>query len=310
MDKTNIKHSHDHHHEDGFHHHHHQAGGESIKTAFFLNLAFTIIEIAGGLFTNSMAILSDALHDFGDCISLGIAWYLEKYSKKGPDYKYSYGYSRFSVLGALITSMVLIAGAVIIFMNAIPRILSPQGVYPEGMLLLSILGILINGIAFLKLRKSNTFNEKMAAWHVLEDVLGWMVVLLVSIILMFKDWFILDPILSLVITLYVLFNVVRNLRKIFRVLLQGVPKDMSLMEITEELEEIEGVKEAYHAHLWSLDGVHNLLSVHLLLADDISSCEMMRIKEEAALKMEGRSIDHLTVQIDFPEEKRQNSKCY
>ena len=310
MSKLDHDVNHHHHHEEGFNHHHHHDTGGSIKTAFFLNLSFTIIEIIGGILTNSMAILSDALHDFGDCISLGIAWYLEKFSKKGPDYKYSYGYARFSVLGALVTSLVLIIGAVIIFINVIPRILSPQGVYPQGMLLLSFLGIGINGIAFLKLRRSNTFNEKMAAWHVLEDVLGWMVVLVVSIILMFKDWFILDPILSLAITIYVLVNVARNLRKIFRVLLQGVPKDMSLMEITKELSEIENVKEAYHAHLWSLDGVHNLLSVHLLLSSDVSPCEMMRIKEEASLKMEGRNIDHLTIQIDFPEERKQNDRCF
>lgn len=310
MSKLDHDVNHHHHHEEGFNHHHHHDTGGSIKTAFFLNLSFTIIEIIGGILTNSMAILSDALHDFGDCISLGIAWYLEKFSKKGPDYKYSYGYARFSVLGALVTSLVLIIGAVIIFINVIPRILSPQGVYPQGMLLLSFLGIGINGIAFLKLRRSNTFNEKMAAWHVLEDVLGWMVVLVVSVILMFKDWFILDPILSLAITIYVLVNVARNLRKIFRVLLQGVPKDMSLMEITKELSEIENVKEAYHAHLWSLDGVHNLLSVHLLLSSDVSPCEMMRIKEEASLKMEGRNIDHLTIQIDFPEERKQNDRCF
>lgn len=196
MDKKHIKGHHE------IHDHRAHQSGKNIKVAFFLNLAFTILEIFGGLWTNSMAILSDALHDLGDSISLGAAWYLEKYSEKAPDSTFSYGYGRFSLLGALISSIVLVIGAVIILSQVIPRLIDPQEVHPQGMLGLAVLGIIVNGIAAIRLRKGSTLNEKVASWHLLEDVLGWVAVLIVSIVLLIKDIPILDPILSLVITFF------------------------------------------------------------------------------------------------------------
>lgn len=294
-------HSHNHHHE------HHHMGGNNLRVAFFLNASFTIIELVGGILTNSMAIMSDALHDLGDSLSLGVAWYLEKVSKKAPDHKYSFGYGRFSLLGALLTSMVLIVGAVIILMNAIPRILAPQPVHPEGMLGFAVLGIIVNGVAVLRLRKSHSFNEKMAAWHLLEDVLGWVAVLVVSIVLLFYDLPILDPILSLAITFYVLFNVGKNLKKIFRVLLQGVPTHLSVADLENELADIEGVVRAYHTHIWSLEGSRNLLSTHLVVDENVSREQVIHIKEEAIQRMEVYDIDHVTLQIDYPEEN--NAFC-
>jgi cobalt-zinc-cadmium efflux system protein len=294
-------HSHNHHHE------HHHMGGNNLRVAFFLNATFTVIELVGGILTNSIAIMSDALHDLGDSLSLGVAWYLEKVSKKAPDHKFSYGYGRFSLLGALLTSMVLIVGAVIILMNAIPRILEPQPVHPEGMLGFAILGIVVNGVAVLRLRKSHSFNEKMAAWHLLEDVLGWVAVLVVSIVLLFYDLPILDPILSLAITFYVLFNVGKNLKKIFRVLLQGVPTHLSVADLENELADIEGVVRAYHTHIWSLEGSRNLLSTHLVVDENVSREQVIHIKEEAIQRMEVYDIDHVTLQIDYPEEN--NAFC-
>ncbi|MFA7661716.1 MAG: cation diffusion facilitator family transporter [Anaerovoracaceae bacterium] len=294
-------HSHNHHHE------HHHMGGNNLRVAFFLNATFTVIELVGGILTNSIAIMSDALHDLGDSLSLGVAWYLEKVSKKAPDHKFSYGYGRFSLLGALLTSMVLIVGSVIILMNAIPRILEPQPVHPEGMLGFAILGIVVNGVAVLRLRKSHSFNEKMAAWHLLEDVLGWVAVLVVSIVLLFYDLPILDPILSLAITFYVLFNVGKNLKKIFRVLLQGVPTHLSVADLENELADIEGVVRAYHTHIWSLEGSRNLLSTHLVVDENVSREQVIHIKEEAIQRMEVYDIDHVTLQIDYPEEN--NAFC-
>lgn len=294
-------HSHNHHHE------HHHMGGNNLRVAFFLNATFTVIELVGGILTNSIAIMSDALHDLGDSLSLGVAWYLEKVSKKAPDHKFSYGYGRFSLLGALLTSMVLIVGSVIILMNAIPRILEPQPVHPEGMLGFAILGIVVNGVAVLRLRKSHSFNEKMAAWHLLEDVLGWVAVLVVSIVLLFYALPILDPILSLAITFYVLFNVGKNLKKIFRVLLQGVPTHLSVADLENELADIEGVVRAYHTHIWSLEGSRNLLSTHLVVDENVSREQVIHIKEEAIQRMEVYDIDHVTLQIDYPEEN--NAFC-
>ncbi len=292
-------------HSHNYHHEHHHMGGNNLRVAFFLNASFTIIELVGGIFTNSMAIMSDALHDLGDSLSLGVAWYLEKVSKKGPDYKFSYGYGRFSLLGALLTSMVLIVGAVIILMHAIPRILEPQPVHPEGMLGFAVLGIIVNGVAALRLRKSHSFNEKIAAWHLLEDVLGWVAVLVVSIVLLFYNLPILDPILSLAITFYVLFHVGKNLKKIFQVFLQGVPTHLSVVDLEKEMEELEGVLRAYHTHIWSLEGSRNLLSTHLVVEGNSSREQVIRIKEEAVKRMEHHGIDHVTLQIDYPEENNE-----
>lgn len=207
--------------------HDHEHGREgNIKIAFFLNLFFTILEIIGGLWTNSMAILSDALHDLGDSISLGMAWYFEKYSQKGPDEFFSFGYARFSLLGALINSMVLIIGSILVLSRSIPRIFQPESVNAEGMLVFAILGIAINGLAAIRLRKGTSLNEKVVSWHLLEDVLGWIAVLAVSIALLFIDLPILDPILSILITLFVLFNVIKNIKAVMHVFLQGVPKNI------------------------------------------------------------------------------------
>jgi len=280
-----------------------------LRVAFFLNASFTIIELIGGILTNSMAILSDALHDLGDSLSLGVAWYLEKISKKGPDQRFSFGYGRFSLLGALLTSMVLIIGAVVILMNVIPRIMAPQPVHAEGMLGLAILGIVVNGLAALRLRKSHSFNEKMAAWHLLEDVLGWVAVFVVSIVLMFYNVPILDPLLSLGITFYVLYNVIKNLKKIFRVLLQEVPAHLSMEQLEKELESIPGVVRVYHTHLWSLEGTRNFLSTHLVIKGIMLKEEVIQVKKEALDRMGRYGIDHVTLQIDYPEEENE-FHCY
>ncbi len=297
MDRKNIKGHNE------IHDHRAHQSGKNIKVAFFLNLAFTIIEIFGGILTNSMAILSDALHDLGDSISLGVAWYLERYSERGPDSSFSYGYGRFSLLGALISSFVLVAGSVVILSQVIPRLLDPQEVHPEGMLGLAVLGIIVNGVAAIRLRKGSSLNEKVASWHLLEDVLGWVAVLIVSIVLLIKDIPILDPILSLVITAFVLYNVVKNLRQILRVFLEGVPNQFSIKEIEEELSSLSDVEEACHTHIWSLEGQRNLLSIHLVVKNEISRERIIELKEEVTRRMEEKGIHHVTVQVDFEEER-------
>ncbi|MGB4440400.1 MAG: cation diffusion facilitator family transporter [Sedimentibacter sp.] len=275
---------------------------ENIKVAFLLNLTFTIFEIVGGLWTNSMAILTDALHDLGDSISLGVSWYLEKYSEKGPDQKFSYGYARFSLLGALISSVVLLSGSVLIITRAIPRIIQPEAVNPKGMLIFSILGIVINGTAVLRLKKGTSLNEKVVSWHLIEDVLGWIVVLIISVVLMFLDLPVLDPIFSLLITIYVLYNVVKNLKEILNIFLQGVPKNLSIKEIEKEIVEKTGAVAAYHTHIWSMEGERHLLSINLIVNDEIERNEVIAIKQNVRKLMMEKEIDHVTVQVDFESE--------
>ena len=297
--ESNRKHHHD---------HSHVSSEKNILLAFVLNLDFALIEAVGGIWTNSIAILSDALHDFGDALSLGAAWFFQKKSKKTPDERFSFGYARFSLLGALISSFVLVTGSALILFKTIPRIFNPEPVQPEGMLVFAVLGIVINGIAIIRLSKGTSLNEKVVSWHLLEDVLGWAVVLVAAVVLMFWDIPLIDPILSLLITGYVLFGVTKNLKEIFIVFLQGTPDDISTDEIKKQLDTEIKTATFHHIHLWSLDGEKTMMSLHMNVADDLSTNEIIKAKRAAAKIAESLGVHHLTIQVDFLSEDCRGGK--
>ena len=290
------------------HDHHHYAEGD-IKVAFFLNLSFTIIEIIGGLYTNSLAILSDALHDLGDSLSLGLSWYFERLSKKGPTKTFSYGYKRFSLLGAIINSIILIAGAVFILSMAIPQLFNPEESNAEGMLLLAILGIVVNGAAVLKMRKGNSLNEKVVSLHLLEDVLGWVAVLIGSIVMMYTNAPIIDPLLSIIISLYVLFNVYKNLRKSLLVILQGIPDELNIKEIRVKLIEIKAITGIHDCHAWSMDGQYNILTIHAVLDKDYKLSEQAALKSQIRKVLKTELINHITIEFETQEENCEFEDC-
>jgi cobalt-zinc-cadmium efflux system protein len=281
------------------HNHNNKQSTRQIRLAFYLNLAFTIFEIIGGLYINSLAILSDALHDLGDSFSLGLAWILDKYSDKKPDNKFSYGYSRFSLLAALINTLVLIIGSIFILSKAIPRLIQPEHSNAQGMVLFAVVGILINGLAVLKLRKDNSINVRVVMLHLLEDVLGWIAVLIVGIVLIFKDIHILDPILSILVTLYVLYNVIHNLKKTLTLFLQGVPENISITRLEDEFKKISGVQSVHHTHVWSLDGEHHVLTTHLVVENTLTRAHILSIKKKMKLRAKKMKISHTTVEIEY-----------
>ncbi len=283
-------------------HKHTPGSTSSIKAAFFLNLCFTVIEVIGGIWTNSLAILADSLHDLGDSFSLGLSWYLDKYSKKKKDKRYSYGYRRFSLLGALVNTIVLIAGSLFVLSEAIPRLFQPEHSNAQGMALLAVVGIIVNGIAVLRVKGSKTLNARVIAWHLLEDVLGWAAVLAVSIILLFKDIHILDPILSILIMLYILFNVIGNLKKTLSLFLQAVPEDIDVDKIEGELLSINKVQSIHHTHVWSLDGENHVLTMHVVVDNNTSKNEVLRIKGEIDEITESINFEHSTVEIEYENE--------
>lgn len=293
----------------GHHHNHAHSTLGNIKVAFFLNLGFTILEIFGGILTNSVAILSDALHDLGDSISLGMAWYLENFSKKKSTFKYSYGYRRFSLLGALISSLVLIIGSLFILSEAIPRIINPEYANAPGMIAFAIIGILVNGAAVLKLKGDQSMNARVVAWHLLEDVLGWVAVLIVGITLIFFNVPVLDPILCILITLYVLYNVIGNLKKTLELFLQASPESINIEEIEKKLLAIENVKSTHHTHLWSLDGEHHVLTTHLVIDEDTSKNDLIVTKLRCKKLFEEHRFEHVTVEIEFENEACRMKDC-
>ncbi len=289
------------------HHHHHET--KNIKTAFFLNLAFTVIEIIGGLFTNSVAILSDALHDLGDSLSLGLSWYFQNISKKGRSKKFSYGYGRFSLLGAIINAVVLFSGSVFIITEAIPRLTNPETPDTQGMIYLAILGVLVNGAAVLKLKKGVSINEKVVSLHLLEDVLGWVAVLIGAVIMHYYDAPIIDPILSLGISAFILFNVFRNLKQSFRIILQGTPKGIPINKLISTIEKIEGVKSIHDCHMWTLEGEQNIFSAHLVVNENHQIKDLISLKKEVRKLLHDAGVEHATLEFETEEEDCHLEDC-
>lgn len=280
-------------------HGHSHGKPDNIRLAFFLNLAFTILEIIGGLLTNSVAIISDAIHDLGDSLSLGLAWFLENYAGRESDTKYSYGYRRFSLLGALINSSVLLVGSALILSRSVPRLFAPEPTDETGMLVLAVIGIVVNGIGMIRLRGDSSMNARVIGLHLLEDVLGWVAVLIVSIVLFFTDLYILDPLLSILITAWIVFNVVRNLRETLSVFLQRVPRDMDLADIIDRIRQVENVVDTHHTHIWSLDGEHHVLSTHIIVAPETTRQQVICVKGDIKTVLEEFHLDHLTLDIEY-----------
>ncbi|MEL6944497.1 MAG: cation diffusion facilitator family transporter [Bacteroidota bacterium] len=282
------------------HHHHHSSG--NLKVAFFLNLGFTIFEIIGGLYVNSVAILSDVIHDLGDSLSLGTAWYLDRKSKQKSNQKFSFGYARFSLLGALINSMVLIAGSIFVIKEAVERLLAPEQTDAKGMFFFALIGIAVNGYAAWKMSGGKSLNEKVVSWHLLEDVLGWVAILVASIVLFFYDVPFLDPALSIAITLYVLWNVIKRLKETLFIFLQGVPNDIQVQEIEEKLLSIEYVDSSHHTHIWSLDGEHHVFTTHLKLQPLNGLEKILNVKQAVKTILKDYPFQHYTVETELSDE--------
>lgn len=266
---------------------------KNIRTAFFLNLAFAFVELIGGIITNSVAILSDAVHDFGDSISLAIAWALQKKSNKAKDDKYSYGYKRFSLLSSVILSGILLVGSILILVEAIGRLFNPQEVNAQGMLWLAILGIIVNGLAALSVKRGKTLNERAVFLHIMEDVLGWIGVLVISIVMIFVNLPILDPILSISITIWVLYNVYKNLKATFNILLQAFPKNVDVKKLTKEIEAIDNVISIHDLHIWTQDGNSHVMTLHIVAEKNY---EAIKLKVREMVK--AYNIDHVTIELE------------
>lgn len=281
----------------GHDHADHHGSGKNLRVAFFLNLSFTILEIVGGLYVNSVAILSDAIHDLGDSLSLGTSWFLENKSRKGSDDNYSFGYARFSLLGALINSVVLIIGSTFVINEAVIRIQHPEEAYVPGMIAFAFVGIAVNGYAAWKLIGGQSLNEKVVAWHLLEDVLGWGAVLIAAVIMFFIDFPIIDPILSLLITVYILYGVARRLKQTLFIFLQGVPKGVKADEIKMEILKINEIEKIADFHLWTLEGQFHILTIQVLVnsVDQVSDLELIRKEVRRRIRLFG--IKHCTIEI-------------
>lgn len=296
-------HNHDH------HQHHHHEDVKNIKVAFFLNLSFTIIEFIGGILANSMAILSDAVHDLGDSFSLGLSWYFQKVAKRPRSKNFTYGYKRFSLLGAVINSVVLLVGSVLILIHAVPRLFNPQQPDVKGMLLLAVIGVIVNGAAVFRLRKGHSINEKVVSLHLLEDVLGWAAVLVGAGIMYFVDAPFIDPLLSVGISVFILINVYRNLRQSMRIILQGSPAAMNTDEVEAAISAFNEVVGVHDLHVWSVDGEYNVLTVHVVLSCPSTPDALHALKTEIREKLHSLGIQHSTIEFETQDEDCEMEGC-
>ena len=278
---------------------------KNIFIAFVLNLAFSIFEFIGGIFTGSVAIISDAIHDIGDATSIGVAFFLEKKSKKQPDEKYTYGYARYSVIGSVLTTLILLFGSAMVIYNAVLRIISPTEINYNGMIIFAIVGVCVNLGAALLTRDGDSLNQKAVNLHMLEDVLGWVVVLVGAIVMRFTDFYIIDPLMSIGVAIFILINALKNLKEILDLFLEKTPRDISIDEIAEHICEVEGVLSVHHIHVWSMDGHNNYATMHVVVKGDTHT-----IKHNIRGELKEHGIGHATLEIETEDEHCHEEHCH
>ena len=267
----------------------------SIWLAFFLNLSYAIVEfIAGGIF-GSNAVLADSVHDLGDAIAIGISAFLETISNREEDNRYTLGYKRFSLLGALVTSIILMIGSLLVILENVTKILNPQPVNDEGILWLGIIAITINVLASLVVGKGKTKNESILSLHFLEDTLGWLAVILMAIVLRFTNWYILDPLLSLVISFFILSKALPRFWSTLKIFLDAVPEGVETGDLEKDLEDLNNVKSVNQISIWSMDGLENNAIIHLCLEDWE---KMTETKNQVRQLLEERGIQNITIEVD------------
>lgn len=285
------------------HHGHAHASGANLRTAFLLNLSFTVIELVGGLLTNSIAVLSDAVHDLGDSLSLGTAWYFDRISRRGRTQRNTYGYRRYALLGGLVTALVLMVGLAFVVWQAVARLAEPQPVHAPGMMALAVLGIVFNGAAVLRVRAGTSLTERVVSWHLLEDTLGWVAVLVGAAAMTAWNVPWIDPALSIGISVFVLWNVVRNLRRFFDVFLQRAPHGFDQQRFEAAVREIPGVRAVRHTHSWSIDGESHVMTTHLVMQPDCSRQDILAAKRRVRQLVDPHGYEHLTVEVELAGEE-------
>ena len=278
---------------------------KNILIAFLLNLAFSVFEFIGGIFTNSVAIISDSIHDIGDAASIGISYFLEKKSKKQPDKTHTYGYLRYSVIGSIITVLILLIGSVLVVVNAVNRIFNPQEINYNGMIIFAVIGVVVNFLAAFFTRHGESLNQKAVNLHMLEDVLGWAVVLIGAVVMKFTDFKLIDPILSICVAVYIFVHAFSHLKEALDLFLVKTPHGIDIDEIKHHLKEVDGVLDVHHIHIWSMDGNSNYATMHIVTNSDPST-----VKKAVKEKMHHHGINHTTIEIESENEQCEEKHCH
>ena len=277
---------------------------KNILVAFLLNIIFSLFELLGGIFTGSISILSDSLHDIGDALSIGVSYFLEKKSKRKADYKYTYGYVRFSVMGSIITTFILFIGSMFVIYESVCRLFNPVEINYNGMIIFAVVGVIVNTVAAIYTKEGDSLNQKSVNLHMLEDVFGWIVVLIGSILMEFTDITYIDSILSILVALFIFINAIKNLKLIIDLFLEKTPSEIKIDEIKNHLLNIEGVLGVHHIHIRSIDGYNNYATMHVIV--NMYSHE---IKEKIKEELSEHGIGHSTIELELEGENCNETFC-
>ncbi len=308
----NCDHEHDHHHVG----HSHgviqalsgqggPATGRKLLWVATLNLAFAALEIVGGILSGSLALIADALHDLGDALALLLAYGLERSATRGPSLQFSYGRRRHSLLSALLLGVLLVGGSVWVIQAAVTGLFNPKPIASATMMGFAVLGVLVNGASFLWMGVTKGFSERFLKWHLLEDLVGWICVLVGSILIYWTGWLIIDPLLALGLSVWIIHANIKPLWQVLELFLQRAPHNVDTQMLHQTLLELPGVEDVHDIHIWSLDGHRHVASLHILtkLTDflAVSNLKAM-VREKIAMLGE----IHVTVEIEFPGESCQS----
>ena len=277
----------------------------NMAIEFLLNLTFAILEAVGGMLTGSVAVLSDAVHDIGDAAGIGLSLFLEKKSGQRPDERYTYGYGRYSVIDSVIVTLILLIGSVSVVIGAVRRLITPTAIHYDGMIVLAIVGVLVNGSAAFFTREGDSLNQKAVNLHMLEDVLGWIVVLCGAVVMRFTDWTFIDPLLSIGVAIFVLVNALRNLKEALDLFLEKTPHGLDVDEIKAHLTSLDGVADVHHVHLWSMDGHQHFATLHV-----VTDGNPHLIKEAVRAELREHGISHATLELETVDEVCAEEHCH
>ncbi len=266
----------------------------NILIAFILNISFSLLEIIGGFITNSISILSGAVHDLADAASIGISYFFEKKSKHRPNYKYTYGYVRYSILAAFITTIILLCGSLLVIYNATNRLFNPIDINYDGMIIIALIGILFNIIAVHKTKGGHSLNQEAVNLHLLQDVLSWIVVLIGSILIKFTKINYIDSIMSFIISIYIIIHALKHLKIVLDLFLEKTPDNINIRKIKKQLLENKNIVSINHIHIWSMDGYNNYATLHAIINND----EVEQMEEYIKEYLKKQNISHATIEIE------------
>ncbi len=277
---------------------------KNILIVFFLNMTFSLFEFIGGILTGSCAISSDSIHDFFDASSIGLSYCFEKKSRKAPDENYTFGYGRYSLVGSVTLTLILIFSSLFMIYHAIEKIITPKSIDYEAMIVFAVIGFCVNFFSAFFTRHGESLNEKAVNLHMIEDVLGWGVVLVGAVVMKFTDYQIIDPLMSIIVSSFILFNSIKNIKETIGIFLEKKPTNIDIQGIRKAICENEKVSDVHHIHVWSIDGTNNFATMHIVTDFDI-----FPLKTEIKGKLKKLGIYHSTLEFEKKSEQCIEKTC-